>query len=316
MADSTSILLSVIVPMFNEEKNIAVFHERLLRALENLEGNWEIIFINDGSSDTTLFRLIALHQQDRRLKIINFSRNFGKEVALTAGIDKASGQLIIPIDADLQDPPELIPEMIEKWREGYQIVNATRRARHGETWLKRVTAEIFYCFINKMSTIPIPKNTGDFRLLSRPVVEALKMMPERTRFMKGLFAWVGFQQTTIYYDRLPRHAGNTKWNYWRLWNFAIDGLSSFSSIPLRIWSYCGLLLSLLAFMYAGFLVVKTVVFGKDWPGYASTMVAILFLGGIQLISLGVIGEYLGRVYKEVKMRPLYIVESSYGFDQC
>jgi glycosyltransferase involved in cell wall biosynthesis len=302
--------------MFNEEKNIPEFHKRLLQALENLEENWEIIFINDGSSDRTLFQLIALHHQDSRLKIISFSRNFGKEIALTAGIEKASGQLIIPIDADLQDPPELIPEMIEKWREGYQIVNATRRARHGESWLKRITAEFFYFFINKMSTIPIPKNTGDFRLLSRPVVEALRMMPERTRFMKGLFAWVGFQQATVYYDRPPRHAGKTKWNYWRLWNFAIDGLSSFSSIPLRIWSYCGLLLSLLAFLYAGFLVVKTVIFGKDWPGYASTMVAILFLGGIQLISLGVIGEYLGRVYKEVKMRPLYIVERSYGFDQC
>lgn len=302
--------------MYNEEKNIAEFHERLVTALENIGGSWEIICVNDGSNDTTLLQLISLHNQDKRFKVISFSRNFGKEIAMTAGIEKASGQVLIPIDADLQDPPELIPEMIEKWREGYQIVNATRRVRHGETWLKRFTAKTFYSFINKISTIPIPTNTGDFRLISRPVVEALKMMPERTRFMKGLFAWVGFQQATVYYDRHPRNAGNTKWNYWRLWNFAIDGLASFSSVPLRIWSYCGLMLSLLSFLYAAFLVVKTVIFGKDWPGYASTMVAILFLGGIQLISLGVIGEYLGRVYKEVKMRPLYIIERSYGFDQC
>ncbi len=307
-------LLSVIVPMYNEENNITEFYNRVKAALEDIGGIWEIVCINDGSRDSTLNRLISLHKSDNRVKVINFSRNFGKEIALTAGIDKASGQVIVPIDADLQDPPELIKELLAKWREGYDVVNATRRIRHGESWLKRGTAHLFYRWLNKISNVEIPANTGDFRLLSRPVVEALKQIPERTRFMKGLFAWVGFKQATVYYDRHPRYAGKTKWNYWRLWNFAIDGFTSFSTVPLKVWSYFGLIFALFSFLYAAFLIIRTLIYGIDVPGYASIMAVVLFLGGVQLISLGVIGEYLGRVYSEVKGRPLYLVRDSYGFD--
>lgn len=301
--------------MYNEESNIAEFYKRVLSALEPVEEPWELICINDGSRDDTLSRLIALRMSDKRVKVIEFARNFGKEIALTAGLDAASGEVVVPIDADLQDPPELIPVLIAKWREGYDIVNATRKVRHGESWFKRCTANYFYRTINVVSDVNIPVNTGDFRLLSRPVVDALKTLSERNRFMKGLFAWVGFKQASIYYDRHPRHSGTTKWNYWRLWNFALEGFASFSSIPLRIWSYIGLFFASCSFLYAIFLIVRTLVYGRDWPGYASTMVVILFIGGVQLISLGVIGEYLGRVYNEVKRRPLYIVRNSFGFDE-
>jgi glycosyltransferase involved in cell wall biosynthesis len=245
--------------------------------------------------------------------VINLSRNFGKEIALTAGLDHAAGQAIIPIDADLQDPPELIGEMIAKWREGYDVVYCTRRSREGETWLKRFTADYFYRIIGHLSQVTIPSNTGDFRLLDRRVVEALKQMPERNRFMKGLFAWVGFKQTALYFDRNPRFRGDTKWNYWKLWNFALDGITSFSLLPLKVWSYVGSIISLLSLLYAIYLVLRTLILGIDLPGYASLMVAILFLGGIQLIGLGVLGEYLGRVYEEVKNRPLYLVRERYGF---
>ena len=314
-ANSSSVLLSIIVPMYNEETNVEEFYRRIKTSLDEIDPSWEVICINDGSSDSTLLRLVTLHKTDARIKVINFSRNFGKEIALTAGLDKAAGQVVVPIDADLQDPPELIKELLDKWREGYDIVNATRRIRHGESWFKRFTAEKFYRWINRISDVEIPENTGDFRLLSRPVVEAIKLLPERSRFMKGLFAWVGFRQATVYYDRHPRYAGKTKWNYWRLWNFAIEGITSFSTIPLKIWSYFGFVLAFFSFLYALFLVIRTLMFGKDWPGYASTMVVILFIGGIQLISLGVIGEYLGRVFTEVKKRPLYLVENSYGFGE-
>lgn len=300
--------LSVVVPMYNEEGNIGEFYARTTAALERTGETWEMICINDGSHDATL----ALHQKDPRVKVIDFSRNFGKEVALTAGIDYAIGQAVIPIDADLQDPPELISELVVHWRAGYDIVNATRRTREGESWLKRVSARVFYQVLGKMAGVQIPGNTGDFRLLSRPAVDALKRLPERTRFMKGLFAWVGFKQTTLFYDRHARFAGKSKWSYWRLWDFAIDGITSFSSAPLKVSSYLGILIALMAFIYALFLVVRTVIYGIDLPGYASLMVVVLFLGGIQLISLGVIGEYLGRVYAETKGRPLHIVRDCYG----
>lgn len=310
-----STVLSVVVPMYNEGDSVGEFYAQVKLALEQTGETWEIICINDGSRDTTLAQLVALHQSDPRVKVINFSRNFGKEIALTAGIDYAIGQAVIPIDADLQDPPELISELIAQWRAGYDVVNATRRTRQGEGWLKRVTARMFYQVLGQMADVKIPHNTGDFRLLSRPVVDALKRLPERTRFMKGLFAWVGFKQTTVFYDRKARYAGKTKWNYWRLWNFAIDGITSFSSIPLKVSSYLGLFIALMAFIYALFLVVRTAIYGIDLPGYASLMVVVLFLGGIQLITLGVIGEYLGRVYAETKGRPLYIVRDYYGVEQ-
>ncbi|MDJ0533267.1 MAG: glycosyltransferase family 2 protein [Xenococcaceae cyanobacterium MO_207.B15] len=315
MVDSDrSIEISVVVPLYNEEENIDYLFTRLLSVLDKLKTSYEIVCVNDGSKDNTLKQLIEHHQENPVIKVINLSRNFGKEIALTAGIDYANGAAIVPIDADLQDPPELIEELVAKWREGYDVVYATRRSRQGETWLKRFTADAFYKTIGKMTSITIPPNTGDFRLLDRKVVEAIKKIPERTRFMKGLFAWVGYKQTSVMFDREPRAAGTTTWNYWKLWNFAIDGITSFSFVPLKIWSYVGLFISFLSLLYASFLVIRTLIFGIDVPGYASLMVAVLFFGGVQLITLGVIGEYLGRVYEEVKGRPLYFVRESYGFE--
>ena len=305
--------ISVVVPLYNEEPNIDYLFERLLLVLDGMNISYEIVCVNDGSLDNTLKSLIEYHHRHPGIKVVNLSRNFGKEVALTAGIDYASGAAVIPIDADLQDPPELIEKLVAKWREGYDVVYATRRSRQGESWLKRFTARSFYRTIGWMSPVSIPRDTGDFRLLDRQVVEALKQMPERTRFMKGLFGWVGFKQTSIMFDREPRLNGTTTWNYWRLWNFAIDGITSFSFLPLKVWSYIGLVISLLSFLYASFLVIRTLIFGVDLPGYASLMVTVLFLGGIQLITLGIIGEYLGRVYEEVKGRPLYLVRDCYGF---
>lgn len=308
-----SVEISVIVPLYNESEGIEYLFARLTPVLQELDTSYEIICINDGSQDDTLSKLIKFWQLNPAIKIINLSRNFGKEIALTAGIDYASGAAVIPIDADLQDPPELIVKLIAKWREGYDVVYATRRSRQGETWLKRITALVFYQTIGRMSHVPIPANTGDFRLLDRQVVEAIKRLPERTRFMKGLFAWVGYKQASVLFDREPRYSGGTTWNYWKLWNFALDGIISFSFLPLKVWSYVGVTISIISLLYALMLVVRTLVFGVDVPGYASLMVAILFLGGIQLITLGVLGEYLGRVYEEVKGRPLYLVREEYGF---
>ncbi len=312
--DSGAVELSVIVPVYNEELNIDYLFERLVSVLNRLNMKYEIVCVNDGSRDNTIERLIEHHHQNPDIKVVNLSRNYGKEIALSAGLDYANGDAVVPIDADLQDPPELIEELVAKWREGYDVVLATRRSRQGESWVKRLTANAFYRTIDRISRVPIPRDTGDFRLMDRRVVDAIKRLPERNRFMKGLFAWVGFKQTSVFYDRPSRYKGETTWNYWRLWNFALDGITSFSFIPLKVWSYIGLLVAIPAFFYASFLVLRTVVFGIDLPGYASLMVAILFLGGVQLVSLGVLGEYLGRVYEEVKGRPLYLVREAYGFD--
>ena len=307
--------LSIIIPIYNEEDNLDYLFERLESVLENLNTNYEIICINDGSKDNSLEALKKHNLRNPHIKVVNFSRNFGKEVALSAGLDYSSGAAAIPIDADLQDPPELIEQLVAKWQEGYDVVYATRRVRD-EGWFKNFTASGFYRVISKISKTQIPANTGDFRLIDRRVIEALKQMPERNRFMKGMFAWVGFKQTSVFFDRPQRYKGSTSWNYWKLWNFAIDGITSFSSVPLKIWTYVGLLISFFAFIYASFLIIRIILRGYiDVPGYASTLVIILFFGGIQLITLGVIGEYLGRVYEEVKARPLYFVRDSYGFDE-
>lgn len=306
-------VISIVIPCYNEAANLTPLFTRLAETLDPLELNYEVICINDGSRDQTLIHLIEEHQRNPRIKVINFSRNFGKEIALTAGIEHSQGQAVIPLDADLQDPPELIPEMISRWQEGFDVVYATRRTRIQDSWLKRMTAQGFYRVMAWLSDTPIPANTGDFRLLDRAVVNALKQLPERNRFMKGLFSWVGFRQTVIYYDRPGREKGQSSWNYWRLWNFALDGIVGFSVKPLKIWLYVGLFISLLALIYAGALVFRTITYGRDIPGYASLMVAILFLGGIQLLTLGIMGEYLGRIYAEVKGRPLYIIRDSYGF---
>ena len=305
--------LSIVIPCYNEALNLGTLFDRLRSSLDPLHLSYEIICINDGSRDDTLMGLIAYHRQDDRIKVINLSRNFGKEVALTAGLDHSQGCAVIPIDADLQDPPELIGDLIQKWKEGYDVVYATRRSRRGESWFKKWTAYRFYDLMSRLSPIDIPANTGDFRLMDRRVIDALKLMPERTRFMKGLFAWVGFRQTSIIFDRPERYRGKTTWNYWKLWNFALEGITSFSSFPLKIWGYIGILFSSLSFAFGIFLILRTLIFGVDVPGYASLMVTVLFLGGIQLMSLGILGEYLSRVYEEVKGRPLYLVSDRYGF---
>ncbi len=307
--------LSLLIPCYNEEDNLEYLFKRLIEVLQPLNIVYEIVCVNDGSKDNTLNLLIEYHHQHPRIKIINLSRNFGKEAAMSAGLDYTQGKAVIPIDADLQDPPELIIKFLEKWREGYDVVYGVRKSRQGESWLKKLTAKYFYRFIGKISTITIPADTGDYRLMDKKVVQALRKLPERNRFMKGLFSWVGYKQTPVYFVREPRERGKTSFNYWKLWNFALDGITSFSSIPLKVWSYSGVVISLVAFLYGSFLFLKTLILGIDLPGYASTVVIILFLGGIQLISLGVIGEYIARIYEEIKQRPIYIVRETYGFDE-
>jgi polyisoprenyl-phosphate glycosyltransferase len=307
--------ISIIVPIHNEFAGIEEFFAHLTPVLERLGTTWEVICVNDGSTDATLDRLIEFHRRTPAVKVISLSRNFGKDVALSAGFDFACGAAVIPIDADLQDPPELIIPMVAKWREGFDIVFATRKRRTGDSWLKRTTARYFYEIFDRITDIPVPHDTGDFRLIDRRVVDVLVRLPERTRFMKGLFAWVGFKQASIAFDRPPRHAGDTKWSYWRLWNFALDAITSFSSMPLKIWSYIGVACSLFAFLFALFLVGLKIFRGVDLPGYPSLMVAVLFFGGVQLISLGIIGEYLARMYSEVKGRPLYLVRDRWGFEE-
>lgn len=299
--------LSVVCPMFNEEGTIDLFLARLLPILLSTQLRFEIICINDGSTDNTLAQLLEKKQQCENLVVIDLSRRFGKEAALSCGIDHALGAAVIPIDADLQDPPELIVEMVRLWREGYDVVLAQRVDRSADHAVKRRSAEWFYRLHNSISDTPLPINVGDFRLMDRKVIDVLKLLPERRRFMKGLFAWVGFRQATVEFVREPRSAGQTKFSGWRLWNLALEGLTSFSTVPLRVWTYIGIFVALLAFCFGLVIVARTLMLGRDLPGYASLITIILFLGGVQLIGLGVIGEYLGRVYTEVKGRPLYIV---------
>lgn len=301
-------VLSLIVPMYNEAEGINLFFKKVRDVLEQVTPLWEIICINDGSQDNTLACIKLLAEQDPRVRYLSLSRNFGKEAALTAGLHHTRGQAVIPIDADLQDPPELIPELVAKWREGYKVVLATRKMRLGDSFSKRLTARLFYRLMAKLTVFDIPENTGDFRLMDEQVVQVLRLLPERTRFMKGLFAWVGFKTTRVYFDRQPRAAGPAKQNYFRLWQLAKDGIFSFTTLPLRLTTYAGVTLSVLSFGYAGYLFVRTLVSGVVLPGYASIMTVVLCIGGIQLVSLGIIGEYVGRIYREVKQRPLYVIE--------
>ena len=306
--------LSVVAPMYNEEDNIAAFFAALMPVLEGLGLSYEVICVDDGSTDSTLEKLMAVRAEEGRIKVVSLSRNFGKDMALSAGLDHAGGDAVVPIDTDLQDPPELIAEMIATWRQGYDVVYAVRTSRrHSDSALKRGSASLFYRTFNLLVDTNIPRDTGDFRLMDRAVVEALRQLPERTRFMKGLFTWVGFRQTGITYERKARHAGDTKWSWWRLWNFALDGITSFSTLPLRFWAYLGLVISALSFVYLVFLIIQVMISGIDVPGYASLMVVVLFLGGLQMLTLGIFGEYLGRLFDEVKGRPLYIVRRRYGF---
>ncbi len=300
-------MISIIVPCHNEAANIAPLYDRLCAVLTGED--WELVCVNDGSRDDTLARLIALSQRDPRVRVFDLARNFGKEAALTAGLDHARGDAVIPLDADLQDPPELIPTLIAKWREGFDVVNAVRASRASDGWLKRTTARGFYRVINRLSDVPIPSDTGDFRLIARPALDALNGLRERRRFMKGLFAWVGFRTADIPYQRAARHAGQTSWNYWKLWNFALEGITSFSSAPLRLASYLGVTVSIFAFIYAAIIIFRKLVYGNAVAGYPSLIVVILFLGGVQLLALGVIGEYLGRIYEESKQRPIYLIRA-------
>ena len=307
-------VLSVVVPCYNEAAGIETFHARLVPVMDAVGEPWEVVYVNDGSRDATLARLRAIASADRRASLIDLSRNFGKEIALTAGLDHArcSGGVII-IDADLQDPPEIIPELVREWRAGFDNVYAQRRVREGETWTKRSSADLFYRVMQRIGgRVVLPRNTGDFRLFSRRALDALLELREQHRFMKGLFAWVGFPAKAVLYDRHARAAGNSSWNYWALWNFAVEGITGFTVVPLKIATYLGLATAVFAMIFGLQLIVRTLVMGSHVPGYPSLMAVILFLGGVQLVTLGVIGEYLGRVFNETKKRPLYLVASREG----
>jgi polyisoprenyl-phosphate glycosyltransferase len=300
--------LSVVVPVYNEEAVLPEFHRRLGAVLESLSPRVEMIYVDDGSRDGSSALLARLHAEDPRVAVIELSRNFGKEIAMTAGLDQAEGDAVIVIDSDLQDPPELITDMVRAWQEGVDVVLMRRASRAQESWFKKATAHAFYRIIGRLSEIDIPENVGDFRLLSRRVVIAFRKLPERSRFMKGMFAWIGYPSRELLYDRDGRFAGVTKWNYWDLWNFALEGITSFSAAPLKIASYVGFLTALVAFSYGVYIVVKTLAFGDPVRGYPSLVVIVLFLGGLQLMALGVIGEYIARMFVEVKQRPLYLVD--------
>ena len=307
-------MLSVVVPVKNEEDAILPFIARVGPILDAItdHGGWEILFIDDGSTDATLAAIVACNLSDARVRGLSLSRNFGKEAALSAGLDHARGAAVIPMDVDMQDPPEVLPEMVAKWRDGHEMVFGVRRSRAEDSFTKRVTAGLFYRAHNMVSADKIPENAGDFRLMDRKVVDVIRAMPERNRFMKGLFAWAGFRQASVEYDRAERETGTTKYNYWKLWTLALDGITSASTVPLRIWSYVGALVALFAIGFASWLAVDTMIFGNPVPGYASLMTSVLFLGGIQLISLGVLGEYVGRILTETKGRPLYVVRETIG----
>jgi polyisoprenyl-phosphate glycosyltransferase len=312
--------ISLIVPVLNEEAAIPLFLSAVIPHLERIvrlmgEGeSYEIVFVNDGSQDGTQMAIVTAALKNRNIKLLNLSRNFGKEAALAAGLAHASGRVIVPIDADLQDPPELLEQMVIKWLEGAKIVNARRAGRNSDSWLKRQTSSWFYWIYNRLAEYPISTNVGDFRLLDREVVDILKSMREHNRFSKGLFSWVGFNTATIEYERPHRAAGTTKWPYGRLWSLAVDGIVASTTIPLRIATWLGILLGLLAAVYGSYTVIKTLVYGVDVPGYASLMAVVLFFGSFNLISLGILGEYVGRIAREVRGRPNYIVESKVGFD--
>ena len=301
-------VLTVVVPAFNESEGLREFHRRLTSVLDGMTDlDCAVLYVDDGSRDDTWAIMCALREGDPRVATLRLARNFGKELALTAGLDHVTEGGAVVIDADLQDPPELIPDFVAHWRDGFDVIYGTRATRAGESGLKKLTASGFYRIMERLSTTPIPRDTGDFRLLSRRVLDALGQVRERQRFMKGLFTWVGFRQLSVVYHRDPRHAGQTKWNYWKLWNFAVEGITSFSTVPLRLATYCGIGIAVIAFAYAGWIFYKTLAYGDPVKGYPSLMVVVLFLGGGQLIGIGVLGEYLGRMFNETKNRPLYFL---------
>ena len=314
-----NIELSIIVPCYNESEVVEKFFSAVVGnngILNNLGLNCELVFINDGSKDNTLELLkaqkeIYSNKSNLDIKIVNLSRNFGKEAAMSAGFSVASGEAIVPMDADLQDPPELIAKFVELWRQGYDVVLAKRNDRQEDSFAKRFSSSLFYKLNNKISDVKLPDNVGDFRLFTRKVLNAINSLPENQRFMKGIFAWVGFRSITIEYEEQERIAGSSKFNGWKLWNFALQGITGFGTLPLRIWTYIGFIVSFFAFIYASFLILRTLIMGIDLPGYASLVVIILFLGGLQLIGIGILGEYVGRIYMESKRRPPFIIDEIY-----
>ena len=305
-------ILSIVSPAYNEAENLGEFYSRVINATDNLNLEIEIIYINDGSQDSTIDIITKQRQIDNRITIIDLSRNFGKEIALTAGLDYSSGDAVIVIDTDLQDPPELIPKLVEKWREGYDVVNAKRIKRKGESLLKKVMSYIYYRLLFYLSDINVPRDTGDFRLLNKNALDALLKLREKHRYMKGLFVWVGFKQKEIEYEREARFKGKTKWGFFSLFNLAFDGLTSFSIMPLRLASTIGFLSALIGFFYGTVIVFKTLFFHEPVVGFTSLVVLITFFGGIQLLSIGIIGEYIGRIFNETKNRPLYVVKNIQG----
>jgi len=307
-----TISVSLVVPVYNEAETVGLFLDRVDRMVAGEPAvRLEVVFVNDGSSDATLERLLAYQQRNNRVRVVDLSRNFGKEAALTAGMRIARGRLVVPIDVDLQAPPELIFEMIEQWRQGYDVVLARRVGRDTDSRARRISAAWFYRLYNRIAEPMIPEDVSDFRLMDRTVVDALNALPESRRFMKGLFAWVGFRTTCVDYACPERAAGSSKFNGRRLWNFALEGITSFSTIPLRIWTYLGATVALASFLYASFIVLRILIFGGDTPGYAALLVAVTFLGGLQLMGIGIIGEYLRRTYLEAKRRPVFLVRHIY-----
>jgi glycosyltransferase involved in cell wall biosynthesis len=312
----SDLVLSIIVPVMDEEEAIGPFVERVTTVLAAVQDpaaqSYEILFVDDGSHDRTLATIAAANALDPRVRALSLSRNFGKEAALSAGLDHVRGEAVVPMDVDLQDPPEVLGAMLREWRAGNDIVYGVRDNRETDSLPKRLTADLYYRAHNWLSQDKIPEHAGDFRLLDRKVVEVIRRLPERNRFMKGLFAWAGFKQASVGYHREARAVGTTKFRYWKLWTLAIDGITSSSTVPLRVWSYLGGFVALGAILYSIVIVVRTLLFGVEVPGYASLLVAILFLGGLQLLSLGVLGEYVGRIMIETKGRPIYVIRSIIG----
>lgn len=316
MAEKATI--SIIVPVLNEEQAVQIFLDRVVPMLEAVcrdqlkDAAYEIVFVDDGSTDRTAETILDAAATMPQVKLVRFSRNFGKEPALAAGLQYASGAAVIPMDVDLQDPPEVVPRMVDQWLKGAEVVNAIRRRRDSDTALKRFTARSFYKLYNRIADIPIKSDVGDFRLLDRAVVDALNRLSEGSRFTKALYSWVGYRNVDIEYDRAERSSGDTKFRYGKLFRFAFDGIIASTTAPLRVWSYIGLFLGLMAFLYAAVVTTKTLVFGNDVPGYSSLIVVVLLLGGLNLLSLGIMGEYIGRMAQEVRNRPLYVVRDTHG----
>ncbi|MEW7856898.1 glycosyltransferase family 2 protein [Pseudomonas chlororaphis] len=304
--------ISLIVPVFNEEQAIGLFYQAVRRELRFEQGEVEIVFINDGSSDRTAEEVKALAQMDEQVLLINFSRNFGKEPALFAGLEHASGDAMIPMDVDLQDPISVIPRLIEEWQKGADVVLAKRRRRTADSFLRRSSAALFYHLLNRIAYTRIEENVGDFRLMDRKVVDVIRTLPEHQLFMKGVLSWAGFTTVVVEYERAERVAGKSKFNGWKLWNLALEGITSFSTVPLRLWTYIGGGISIFAVLYAVYMVLDKIFFGNSVPGYPSLMTAILFLGGVQLIGIGILGEYVGRIYIEAKHRPRYVIKDVIG----